>query len=178
VTDGKRCAVNLDRYPNTKAYLERHRERLEKRSYVIEAGRQWYEIWVPQDPLAWRFPKLVFRDIARKPVFWIDEEGSIVNGDCYWMTCEEPANVDLLWLAAAVGNSTFIEAFYDHRFPNKLYAGRRRFITQYVEEFPLPAPDGDIGGAIIKAAKAAYAAAGTEDAGRLGCQPNAFTDQV
>ena len=56
---------------------------------------------------------------------------------------------DLLWLAAAVGNSTFIEHFYDHRFHNKLYAGRRRFITQYVERFPLPDPYSESGRAIV-----------------------------
>lgn len=167
VIEGRRRAVNLDRYPNTKAYLEQHRERLENRTYVIDAGRQWYEIWVPQNPLVWKLPKLVFRDIARKPVFWIDEEGSIVNGDCYWIVCDESSNVDLLWLAVAVGNSTFIEAFYDHRFRNKLYAGRRRFITQYVERFPLPDPDGEIGQAIIRAAKAIYAAAGTKNTDSL-----------
>jgi hypothetical protein len=164
VIEGRRRAVNLDAYPRTRAYLEQHREQLEKRTYVTEAGRKWYEIWVPQDPRAWDSPKLVFRDIAEKPIFWIDERGSIVNGDCYWLICEESSNVDLLWLAGAVGNSTFIEAFYDHRFHNKLYAGRRRFITQYVEEFPLPDPDGKVGQAIIQASKAIYAAAETEDA--------------
>ena len=46
----------------------------------------------------------------------------------------------MLWLALAVSNSTFIEAFYDRSFNNKLYAGRRRFMTQYVERFPLPTP--------------------------------------
>jgi len=163
VIEGRRRAVKLEDYPRSRAYLERHREQLEKRTYVTEAGRQWYEIWVPQDPRAWESPKLVFRDIAEQPVFWIDEEGSIVNGDCYWLICEKSSDVDLLWLAAAVGNSTFIEAFYDHRFHNKLYAGRRRFITQYVEEFPLPDPLGEAGRAIIEASKAIYAATGTEN---------------
>ena len=41
----------------------------------------------------------------------------------------------------AVANSRFIESYYDHAFNNKLYAGRRRFMTQYVEKFPLPAPE-------------------------------------
>jgi hypothetical protein len=155
-TDGTRQPVDLSRYPRARAYLEKHREALEARTYVIESGREWYEIWVPQDPGAWDAPKLVFRDITEKPTFWIDEGGSVVNGDCYWLTCEERDQTDLLWLAAAVGNSSFIETFYDRRFHNKLYSGRRRFITQYVEQFPLPDPSGSAGKEIIAKAKAVH----------------------
>ena len=38
----------------------------------------------------------------------------------------------------AVANSSFIVRYYDPAFHNKLYAGRRRFMTQYVKQFPLP----------------------------------------
>lgn len=153
---GHRHAVDLSSYPRSRAYLEDHRATLESRKYVIEAGRKWYEIWVPQEPEAWRQPKLVFRDIAEKPIFWVDLSGSVVNGDCYWIVCRNLAQVDLLWLAAAVANSRFIECFYDARFNNKLYAGRRRYITQYVEKFPLPDPHSSSGKAIIAKAKEVY----------------------
>ena len=83
---------------------------------MIDAGRQWYEIWVPQDPAAWSRPKLVFPDISAAPVFWIDATGSVVNGDCYWLALEPGRNEDLLWLALAVGNSQFALEFYDRRF--------------------------------------------------------------
>lgn len=156
VVKGRRRAVDLASYPNSQAYLETHRPALEGRQYVIEAGRKWYEIWVPQDPSAWDQPKLVFRDIAEKPTFWMDINGSVVNGDCYWLICQNSAQTDLLWLASAVGNSTFIERFYDLRFHNKLYAGRRRFITQYVEKFPLPDPHSTLGKAILAKAKMIY----------------------
>ena len=156
VVQGRRQAVALAKYPRSQAYLETHRATLERRQYLIEAGREWYEIWVSQDPDAWATPKLVFRDIAQEPTFWIDQEGSVVNGDCYWLTCQDSVPTDLLWLAAAVGNSTFIECFYDHRFHNKLYAGRRRFITQYVERFPLPDPHSELGHAIVAKAKHIY----------------------
>ncbi|TSA79545.1 N-6 DNA methylase [Deinococcus detaillensis] len=156
VVQAQRRASDLDLYPKTKAYLERHREKLEDRSYVIEGGRKWYELWVPQDPEAWAAPKLVFRDISEKPTFWLDLEGTVVNGDCYWLTPLNKTDEHLLWLAAAVANSTFIEAFYDHRFNNKLYAGRRRFITQYVEQFPLPNPSSLIAQEITALAKVAY----------------------
>jgi hypothetical protein len=139
--NGQRVAADLSLYPRTAIYLERNRPALESRSYVMEAGRQWYEIWVPQNPAVWCLPKLVFRDICEAPTFWVDLEGRVVNGDCYWLAMGPGQSTDLLWLAAAVANSSFIEAFYDHRFHNKLYAGRRRFMTQYVEQFPLPDPE-------------------------------------
>lgn len=164
--DGVRKAVSLAAYPCARAYLEEHRAILEGRKYVIEAGREWYEIWVPQDPAAWESPKLVFRDISERPTFWIDESGSIVNGDCYWLTTGGKG-VDLLWLAAAVANSRFIEEFYDRKFNNKLYAGRRRFITQYVEKFPLPNPKTKLAKKIIATSKAIYKAAGTPKAEEL-----------
>lgn len=156
-TENGRVAVDLSLYPKAASYLEKHRDILEARTYLIEAGRKWYELWVPQDPAAWPSPKLVFPDISDKPIFWIDTDGGIVNGECYWLQCENKDEQDLLWLALAVANSTFIEAFYDHRFNNKLYAGRRRFITQYVELFPLPNPACDEAVTIIALAKEIHA---------------------
>lgn len=155
VIQGLRQAVDLSLYPKSLAYLSCHRTRLESRKYLIEAGREWYELWVPQEPSAWSQTKLVFRDIAKEPTFWIDKDGSVVNGDCYWMICNSD-QTDILWLAAAVGNSHFIERFYDSCFHNKLYAGRRRFMTQYVEKFPLPDPLSDISKQIIAKSKQIY----------------------
>jgi hypothetical protein len=159
VVDGKRRAVNLDKYPKAKNYLEKHRTQLEARTYVIEAGRAWYEIWVPQNPDVWVKPKLVFPDISECPTFWMDE-GSVVNGDCYWLVLDdETDDPELLWLALAVANSKFIEEFYDHKFHNKLYAGRRRFMTQYVEQFPVPDPQQPESKRLIALAKKMYATA-------------------
>ncbi|MFG5382301.1 Eco57I restriction-modification methylase domain-containing protein [Yoonia sp. R2-816] len=162
--DGRRRTCDLTEYPKSAAYLEEHRADLEGRKYVIEAGRIWYEIWVPQSPDAWEKPKLVFRDIAKQPTFWIDLDGSVVNGDCYWLVAESDEKTDLLWLACAVANSTFIEKFYDLQFNNKLYAGRRRFITQYVEKFPLPDPESENAQTIIALAKDIYECLPADDA--------------
>jgi hypothetical protein len=163
---GARRAIELDRYPKTKVFLEARRERLTSRTYVIEARRRWYEIWVPQDPAAWPRPKLVMRDISDEPCFWLDLEGSVVNGDCYWIVAPD-GKEDLLWLAAGVGNSKFIEEFYDHRFNNKLYAGRRRFMTQYVAQFPLPDPTTSIASEIISVARRIYEVTPSDEAADL-----------
>lgn len=153
---GQRERADLNFYPQTQAYLNRYRDELSARTYLTEAGREWYEIWVPQDPSAWADVKLVFRDISEKPTFWIDQEGTVVNGDCYWLKAGSKKEQELLWLALAVSNSTFIEAFYDLKFNNKLYAGRRRFITQYVAGFPLPNPDTDLAREMIDLSKRIY----------------------
>ena len=166
VCGGGRKPVDLELYPKSRAYLEGHRATLEGRTYVIDGGRRWYELWVPQDPASWSRPKLVFRDISERPTFWVDLDGTVVNGDCYWLVAERQADDHLLWLAAAVANSTFAEAFYDHRFNNKLYGGRRRFITQYVEKFPLPDPSTELGIEIAALAKAIFDAADERDVSR------------
>lgn len=153
VVDGQRKAVDLTKYPCSHAYLLSSRKILEKRKYLIDSGRKWYEIWVPQDPDAWKYPKLVFNDIADQPKFWMDFSCSVVNGDCYWIVPKDPSEIDLLWLAAAIGNSSFIIYYYDLCFNNKLYAGRRRFITQYVEKFPLLDVHSSLGQSIVQKSK-------------------------
>jgi hypothetical protein len=135
----KRSPVDLDDYPRTRAYLEANRDTLASRKYVIEGGREWWEIWVPQKPAAWAGPKIVFPDISVDGRFAVDRSGALVNGNCYWIPIEDGAD-DLAYLAVAVANSTLATRYYDARFGNKLYAGRRRFISQYVSEFPIPDP--------------------------------------
>lgn len=156
IVDNKKKAVDLSNNPFTARYLQKHKEVLSKRSYIADSGRNWYEIWVPQNPDEWKRPKIVFRDISKQPVFWMDLEGNIVNGDCYWLSPNIEHDIDLLWLTLAIANSSFIEEFYDYSFNNKLYSGRRRFITQYVEKFPLPDPKNKTSVKIIEIAKRLY----------------------
>lgn len=141
IRDGRRRVVDLARFPRAAAYLEQHRTRLEGRGYVLKAGRAWYEIWVPQQPDAWAAPKLVWPDISERPKFFLDRSGAIVNGDCYWLTCGDRSE-DEIALALAVANSSFALQHYDLCCGNRLYAGRRRFITQYLEQLPMPEASG------------------------------------
>ena len=135
--NGSRGVIRLEDYPRAKAYFEQHRESLQSREYLSKSNRQWYEIWVPQDPSAWDQPKIVFPDISPVPSFMYDISGSIVDGNCYWMTfdaCDE----DWLFLILGITNSELMTRFHDLSFNNKLYSGRRRYLTQYVGKYPLP----------------------------------------
>jgi hypothetical protein len=175
---GKKAAIDLDKNPRTLRYLDSHRSTLEARTYVMESGRQWFEIWVPQLPALWPVPKLVFPDISERPTFWMSLDGEVINGDCYWLAAEDRTDSDLLWLALAVANSRFIENFYDHAFNNKLYAGRRRFMTQYVEKFPLPSPELPISKEIITLARRIYELTPGVEADALATQIDSLVESA
>lgn len=136
--NGRKKAINIDKYPKSKEYLLKYYEQLSNRKYVIQANRNWYEIWVPQNPESWKHRKIVFRDISEHPQFWLDTSGAIVNGDCYWIEIQDNIMEDVVYLALAIANSRFIEKYYDVKFNTKLYSGKRRFMSQYVEQFPIP----------------------------------------
>lgn len=150
---GRKVAVDLHAYPRGRAYLDHFRSRLEARRYVTDAGRRWYEIWVPQDPGAWGLPKLVFPDISPEPRFCFVEQDFVVNGDCYWITLRPGFSEETLYLILAVANSALMARFHDAAFGNKLYSGRRRYITQYVGKYPLPRADTPVARRIATLAK-------------------------
>ncbi|HLG17290.1 MAG TPA: N-6 DNA methylase [Blastocatellia bacterium] len=152
VSSGRRQPVDLTLYPKAKAYLESHRQRLESRKYVVDAGRRWYEIWVPQDPAAWAAPKIVFPDISPEPRFYLDVEGRLVDGDCYWITLRTGVPQETLYLLLALANSSLMTRFHDLAFNNKLYSSRRRYITQYVAKYPCPDPASPAAQAMISRA--------------------------
>ena len=149
----KRTCVELSSFPNANAYLQLHRSKLEGRRYLIDAGRSWFEIWVTHQPTQWAKPKIVWPDISEQPRFFLNSSGAIVNGDCYWIKLRVGVDPDWLYLILAVANSTIAIQFYDTMFHNKLYAGRRRFMTQYVNEFPLPSLNSSIGKKIVRLVK-------------------------
>ncbi len=154
-----RVAVDLKSFPLAKKYFHSYEDQLKGRKYVLEAGREWFEIWVPHKPLDWKYPKLVFPDISKEPQFMLDLEGDLVNGNCYWIPAYNKEDEQLLYLVMGVSNTNFLEYYYDLHFGNKLYSGKRRFITQYVEKFPLPDPNSIEAEKIIKFAKKSFVSA-------------------
>ncbi|HEV3006796.1 MAG TPA: N-6 DNA methylase, partial [Pirellulales bacterium] len=50
VVDGRRRVIRFDERSSTWKYLLKNKDKLSSRAYVVDAGRAWYEIWVPQDP--------------------------------------------------------------------------------------------------------------------------------
>ena len=95
-------------------------------------------MWVPHRPDQWKYPKLVFPDISLKPRFYFDNGGKIVNGNCYWIVAQNPKEEELLLLIQGVANTKLMTKYHDLVFNNKLYSGRRRYFSQFVERYPIP----------------------------------------
>jgi adenine-specific DNA-methyltransferase len=136
--NGEKKTVEIDNFPKAKNYFLKHENTLKARKYLIDAGRQWFELWVSHKPKHWCLPKLVFPDISLHPRFYFDKGGKIVNGNCYWIVATNESDVDKLFLIQGIANSKLMTKYHDLVFTNKLYSGRRRYFTQYVEKYPLP----------------------------------------
>ncbi|MFD3429074.1 Eco57I restriction-modification methylase domain-containing protein [Nocardia fluminea] len=154
----RRTPIDLAEFPCAAAYLQSHEQALSGRRYVLDGGRKWFEIWVPQRPHLWGAPKLVFPDISERPRFALDRSGAVVNGDCYWISLTDlgagRAADDLAYLLMGVANSALGLRFYDAVCGNRLYSGRRRWITQYVARLPVPDPGCPAAGEVVRRVRA------------------------
>lgn len=153
IDKGKKKVIDIDNYPLAKNYLLKHSEQLKGRKYVQKSGRNWFEIWVPQNPIFWSMPKLVFPDISVTPRFYFDKGGKIVNGNCYWIVAQNKGEEELLLLLQGVANTNLMTKYHDLVFNNKLYSGRRRYFSQFVEQYPLPDFKSNIAKEIINLVK-------------------------
>lgn len=145
--------INLELFPKAKKYLYDHYEQLNSRSYIKKSGREWFEIWVPQDPEKLLKPKIVFPDISERPRFAYDEKGMLVAGNAYWFSLNEGLTNDWNFLVLGMANSKLLEKYHDIKFQNKLYSSKRRYISQYVEQYPIPDFDSPISRRIIDLVK-------------------------
>jgi hypothetical protein len=46
----------------------------------------------------------------------------------------------MLLLIQGVANSALMAQYHDFCFNNNLYSGRRRYLSQYIEKYPIPDP--------------------------------------
>ena len=136
-TNGKVLPVDVGRFPHIKTYLDSHRDKLSQRTYLRDAGRQWYEIWVHQSPSDFGKIKIITPDISATNRFALDSEGFFVNGTCFYIILKnQTVHENLLTLALL--NSRVIEYFHKTTSGNVLYAKRFRYWTTYLRKYPIP----------------------------------------
>jgi len=101
----------FENYPKANKYLIKNQALLEKRTYVLKQAENGMNYGFLKTRNHGLSLNLFFGILRKKPTFWMILMVCIVNGDCYWLSCDDENKNDLLWLALAVGNSTFIETF-------------------------------------------------------------------
>lgn len=76
-----------------------------------------------------------------------------MNGNCYWIVATKESDIEKLLLIQGIANSKLMTKYHDLVFNNKLYSGRRRYFTQYVEKYPLPDFNSEVAKEIITIVK-------------------------
>ena len=129
--------ANLDDYPRVGAYLKSHYEKLSKRHYLAEAGRQWYEIWVQQRPEMFqqRF-KIVTPDLKTRNTFALDTQGKMSGGSCFAILPKNQTRADSYYLLGLL-NSELLEFYHKVEASTFIYAGRYRYWSSYLRDYPI-----------------------------------------
>ncbi len=134
-----RRGIDIDEYSAIKAHLEQYRERL---TPGITGGRkpgsyEWFEI---QDNIAYygefEKPKIVFPDIASKTEFAYDTNNSFLGNTAYIIPVDDLYPLSIL-------NSNVVLFFYNQISPT-IRGGYYRFISQYMEQIPIPNATDDL----------------------------------
>ncbi len=144
--------IDLENYPSVKEYFIENEEILKSRKYFENSKKKWFEIWVCHNLLDFKKPKIVVPDISSEPKFLYDNN-SLVDGNCYWITLKENIPDDYLFLILGLCNSKFMEQYHDFSFQNKLYSGKRRYVSQYINKYPMIDPNSQEANNIILAVK-------------------------
>ena len=129
--------VNLDEYPNIKSFLNLHKSELEKRHYLKEAGREWYEIWVPQSPDDFNEKmKIVTCDISTNNRFSLDANRYFCIDSCYYIILKEKSEDSYKFILGLL-NSKLFEFYHKRVSSTHIYANKYRYMTSYMKNYPI-----------------------------------------
>ena len=134
-------AVNLQIFPNAQKYLEANKDVLNKRKYVIDAGKKWYEIWNTRDLDWFEQDKIITPNLSAKNNFSIDFKDNksgkyfYIDHDCYGIILKNKSRQNYLYLLGLL-NSKLIEFFIKQKSP-MFSGGYYKYHTQYLEQIPI-----------------------------------------
>ncbi|MBM3239507.1 hypothetical protein FJZ31_24705 [Candidatus Poribacteria bacterium] len=147
--------MQLEKYPQAKSYLLSNRDILERRTYLLESGRKWYEIWVHQSPNDFvRDYKIVTPDITTRNNFALDTKSYFCLGSCFVIILKDETAENYKYMLGIL-NSKVLEYFHKRTSSTFIYAGRYRYWTSYMKDYPIislsseKAKAGNIGRRII-----------------------------
>lgn len=153
IDNGVQKVIDTSYFPNSKKYINDNSKILKARKYFEGSKKKWYEIWVSHSLFDFNKPKIVVPDISSESKFLYDESKKMVDGNCYWITLKDNIPNDYIFLILGLCNSKYIEKYHDMVFQNKLYSGKRRYVSQYINKYPMINPNSKEAKNIIKYVK-------------------------
>ena len=149
--NNKTVPINLDDYPRVKKKLESHKKELNKRYYLQDAGRKWYEVWVYQNPDDFdKKSKIVTSDLSSHNTFALDKNSFFCIDSCYYIILIDKSENHYKFILGLL-NSKVIEFFHKRVVSTYVYSDKYRYMTSYMRNYPIIfKPDGLIGKKIIE----------------------------
>ena len=137
-SDGRTVAVGLDEMPNIAFWFEKNKSQLAGRKYVLEAGRNWYEIWVPQKVGYFTAPyKIVTPDFSTHNRYALDTKNYWCGGNAFMIVPKRQEEDYVLFLLGLM-NSSILEYFHKKASSTFIYAGRYRYTATAIKRYPIP----------------------------------------
>ena len=140
--------IDIERYPNTKSYLEKHRPILDPlsetgRKSVLMKKKKWFELRKPSSPRIFQSEKLVTPDISTSNNFAYDDGKYYCAETCFVLTLnekyrtkDEEKNKQLLKYFLGLLNSSLLE-FYFKQVSPFISGGYYRYRKLYLDQLPL-----------------------------------------
>jgi type I restriction-modification system DNA methylase subunit len=133
--------IMIRKNPKLYQYLEHNRSILEKRTYVIKAGKKWYEIWNPRNVESFEQTKIITPNLSRNNNFALDIDEFYLDHDCYGIILKDKKLSNYKYILGLL-NSKALEFFLKQISPfasGKYY----RYMTSYLEQLPIYEPKTD-----------------------------------
>jgi adenine-specific DNA-methyltransferase len=135
--DGSVTGVDLEEYPNTKKYLNQFEERLKGRDYLQNAGRNWYECWVPQKPSYFEVEnKIVTPELVSRNSFALDQKSFYCIGSCYSILLEKDDERFYKYILGVL-NSELIEFYLKANSSTQIYSEKFRYNNSSLGILPI-----------------------------------------
>jgi len=116
-------------------WAEQHRTELEKRFCVSKSGKPWYS-WHENPPMVDLLrPKILFKDVASEPRFWVDKAGDIVPRHSVYYGVPKQ-DVDLFELADYLNSKP--ARMWMERHCQRAANGYIRLQSRVLKKMPIP----------------------------------------
>jgi type II restriction/modification system DNA methylase subunit YeeA len=117
------------------SYLNNHRQTLSSREYVIDAGKEWYELWNQRQPETQDTEKLVICNMSKRNRFAYDDEDRKTLHTTYSLIPDEALPYKNLYLLSLM-NSKLLTAIFSIQ-STEVRGGYYRYNRMYLKDLPI-----------------------------------------